>query len=214
MDEQNFKETVAKNIAAYRKALNLTQAELAQKLNYSDKAVSKWERAEGLPDAYVLKQIADIYGVTLDELARNHGNKKIRRPRKFFQKKIIVPLLSVCLVWVIATNVFAIMFMAGIHSAWIAFLVAVPVSLIVFLVFSILWWRPLLTFFFVSGLVWSIAAILYILITVEYNYLFFIIAVPLQILEILWSILRKPPSKKTKIQAPLKKPEPESEKPE
>jgi transcriptional regulator with XRE-family HTH domain len=196
MDEQRLKETAAKNIAAYRRAMNWTQAELAEKLNYSDKAVSKWERAENLPDVFTLKRLSELFGVTLDELCRDHGNRKIRRPRKFFQKKIIIPLLSAVIVWVIATNAFAFLMMGGIARPWLAFIAAVPVTCIVFVVFSAIWWRPLLTFIFVSGILWTIAGLLYLTIQIEYNYLFFIIAAPLQVLEVLWAILRKPPSQR------------------
>ena len=57
-DDQTLRRTKAKNIAAYRKAHKDTQLDLARKLNYSDKSVSKWERGEGLPDVYILAQIA------------------------------------------------------------------------------------------------------------------------------------------------------------
>ena len=63
-DEQTLRRTTAKNIAAYRKAHKDTQLDLARKLNYSDKSVSKWERGEGLPDVYILAQIAQLYGPT------------------------------------------------------------------------------------------------------------------------------------------------------
>ncbi len=210
MDEQSLKENLAKNIAAYRKATGLTQAELADKLSYSDKAVSKWERGESFPDIFTLQSLAELFGIPLDELTRNHGNRKIRRPRKVFQKKIIVPLLSVGVVWLVATNIFAFLMMFGVPRAWLAFVAAAPASLIVLLVFSAIWWKPLLTFIFVSGIVWSIAALLYILVRVNYNYMFFIIAVPLQVMEILWAILRKPQSNRK----PAKSKEPAPAKPD
>ena len=65
---ENIKQIVAKNIADLRRASGLTQMEFAEKLNYSDKAVSKWERGDSLPDVAVLKQIADLFQVTLDYL--------------------------------------------------------------------------------------------------------------------------------------------------
>ena len=67
-DEATLRKTVAKNIAAYRKAHHDTQLDLATKLNYSDKSVSKWERGESLPDVYILSQIADLYGVSVSAL--------------------------------------------------------------------------------------------------------------------------------------------------
>ena len=70
----DLKNILAENLIKYRKAANLTQAELAEKINYSDKAVSKWERAAGMPDVDVLKQIADLFG--------GRYAQKDRRPRK------------------------------------------------------------------------------------------------------------------------------------
>ena len=64
----DIRQNLASNIALHRKALKLTQAELAEKLNYSDKAVSKWERGEAVPELTVLKQIADFFNVTIDYL--------------------------------------------------------------------------------------------------------------------------------------------------
>lgn len=66
MDE--LKSIVAENLKALRTSAGLTQGELANRLNYSDKAVSKWERGESLPDVQVLKQLADMYGVGVDYL--------------------------------------------------------------------------------------------------------------------------------------------------
>ena len=70
-----LKVTIANNIANLRKLNGITQSDLAQKLNYSDKAVSKWERGESLPDICVLKQIADSFGVTVDYLLDEHAEK-------------------------------------------------------------------------------------------------------------------------------------------
>ena len=65
---ERIKQSVAKNITDLRRSMGMTQLELAEKLNYSDKAVSKWERGDSIPDVAVLKQISDLFGVTLDYL--------------------------------------------------------------------------------------------------------------------------------------------------
>ena len=70
----DIKQIIAKNISALRQDKELTQIELAEKLNYSDKAVSKWERGESLPDIGVLTQIADLFEVPLDYLVRREHN--------------------------------------------------------------------------------------------------------------------------------------------
>ncbi|MDD6251820.1 MAG: helix-turn-helix transcriptional regulator, partial [Oscillospiraceae bacterium] len=69
---ENIKAIVAKNITQLRLAKGMTQLELAEILNYSDKAVSKWERGDSIPDITVLTKIADMFGVTLDYLVRPH----------------------------------------------------------------------------------------------------------------------------------------------
>lgn len=65
---EDLKKVIADNIIFYRKEKGYTQLELAEKLNYSDKAVSKWERAESLPDVITLNEIASMLDVTLNDL--------------------------------------------------------------------------------------------------------------------------------------------------
>lgn len=72
MDAGELKLTAASNLINLRKKAGMTQAELGARINYSDKTVSKWERAEAVPDAYVLKQLSEIYGVTVDYLLSSH----------------------------------------------------------------------------------------------------------------------------------------------
>ena len=73
---EDLKENFAKNLITLRKELKLTQAELAERINYSDKAISKWERGESVPDITVLKGIADLFGVTVDFLITEHVEGK------------------------------------------------------------------------------------------------------------------------------------------
>ena len=58
MDELIIKQNFARNLLAYRKARGLTQSQLAEKLNYSDKSISKWERGDVLPDIVTISMIA------------------------------------------------------------------------------------------------------------------------------------------------------------
>ena len=74
---EDLKRNIAKNIAFLRTSEHMTQAELAERLNYSDKAISKWERAESIPDIYILKRLADMFGVTVDWLIKDNGEHPI-----------------------------------------------------------------------------------------------------------------------------------------
>lgn len=63
---ENVKEIIARNLTELRKSHKMTQSALAEKLNYSDKAISRWEHAETLPDIETLCRICDIYGVKFE----------------------------------------------------------------------------------------------------------------------------------------------------
>lgn len=197
IDERELKTTIASNIIGYRKALNLTQAELAEKLNYSDKAISKWERAEAMPDIYILKQLAELFGISLDELTQKpKGKVKSNTMSGFVHKKIIIPLLSALLVWVIATILFSLSVFKGVlEFPHIIFIYALPLTFIVLFVFTMIWSKPLVRFWMVSGIIWTIALSLFFTFNVDNRYLFFIVAAPCQLIAILWLIMRSPKRK-------------------
>ena len=68
MDGEKLKQQIGSNIAAYRKRAGMTQVGLAEKLNHSDKAVSKWERGESMPDVTTLIQLAEQFDITVNDL--------------------------------------------------------------------------------------------------------------------------------------------------
>ena len=77
--------TIGKFITALRKASGMTQRDLAERLGVSDKSVSRWERDEGAPDLSLIPVLAEIFGVTCDELLggsavpRRSGRRSARR---------------------------------------------------------------------------------------------------------------------------------------
>lgn len=187
----NLNEIVSKNICEYRKACNLTQNELAQKLNFSDKSISKWERGESLPDLSVLVNMCEIFGITLNDIIC----EKIKKPKQKlfnFRNKFVVSLLSSGLVWLVATIVFVLLsIFSDIDRLWLSFIYAVPASLIVFVVFSCLWAPKWVKFTFISSLIWT--SIVSICLTFgSYLWELLYIAIPLQILICLWFMLKKP----------------------
>ena len=105
MNEQMIKETIAKNIVTYRKHCNLTQAQLAEKINYSDKAVSKWERGEGVPDTMVMIKLCEIFGVTLNDLISEGKKEPVKHSNR---NRVIVSILSALLVWLVAVIAFVL----------------------------------------------------------------------------------------------------------
>ena len=183
----DIKLITAENIARLRSASGMTQAELAQILNYSDKAVSKWERGESLPDVAVLKQISDLFGVTLDYLVNEHKNVEITSPpeNKWMSRNhLIITALSILCVWFIATVIFVSGFGAGLNM-WLAFIAAIPVSMIVLLVLNSIWGKVRFNLVIISCLIWSLLITIY-LILIKYNFwVIFCTGIPLQIAAIL-----------------------------
>ena len=159
---EDIKLIIAKNITALRQGAKLTQIELAERLNYSDKAVSKWERAESIPDITVLKTIADMFQVPLDYLVRENPELPVleeepdQTPVRKRNHKVITAL-SILLVWFVAAVVFVILDMIGLDT-WLhlfAFAYAIPVSMIVWLVMNSIWFTRRRNYLIISLLMWT-----------------------------------------------------------
>lgn len=195
MDELNIKQNIAKNIAALRTRDRLTQAELAEKLNYSDKAVSKWERGDSIPDVLVLYELAELFSVTVDYFLHEHTEDE-RKPKLEASKnrlRLVITLTSCLSTYFIATLVYFILLTlkpdAG--GLWRVFVVPLPVVSILSIVFSSIWVRGKLSLFIsVSALIWSITLVAFVftLGTIKAWFLF-VIAVPLQVIVFFWMSL-------------------------
>lgn len=186
MQEDALRGVIARNIAFFRKQGGHTQAELAEKLNYSDKSVSKWERAEGVPDIFVLTQIAELYQVTVNDLISQE------EPRLPFRKpKVLILLLSLGLVWLAATVLFfALMLLCqDLPSKWLCFLYAVPVSGIILTVFTCMWWQLWKRCVAVGVIIWGMAVCIHVTLNLPGSYLIYIVAGVVQLLFILWFLL-------------------------
>ena len=198
--EEELKQTITKNIIHYRKLNGLTQESLANKLNYSAKAISKWERGESLPDLYILLQLSEIFGITINDLI---SKDKVEPKINLLRIRYLIAILSFGLTWLIATISFIILKIAApsLEKSWLAFIYAIPVSVIVLLVFSCIYKRNLYTALFSSILAWSTTLSFCLTFSFNNNWLLFIIMVPLQLLIILWFIFKyfKQKSKKRSI---------------
>lgn len=180
---EQLNEIFSKNIIRLRTAHHLTQFELGEKLNYSDKAISRWERGEAIPDARVLVQLSEIFGVTVDDLLKNSEVKstKVLSDKQNRDNRKTISSISFLGVWTLAILIFVILYLCNI-TYWMVFAYALPVSLIVALVFSSIWWGKKSNFVFVSLLAWSIILCLY-LTFLRFNWwVLFIIGIPTQLL--------------------------------
>ena len=196
----DLKLIIAKNIAELRKEAQMTQFELAEKLNYSDKAVSKWERGESVPDISVLKEIADMFSVTVDFLLEEEHSKKrsfTNNLRIKMKNHSFIMGMSLVLVWLVALCVFVVLDMFREYTAsreWLVFMYAVPVTMIVWLVLNSVWFNKRRNFFIVSLLMWTTLASVFVSLIVlsGINVRFLLLlGVPAQVIIILWSRIKK-----------------------
>lgn len=194
---EDLKPIIAKNIIRLRQNAGLTQIELAEKLNYSDKAVSKWERAESMPDITVLKAIADLFLVPLDYLVQEEPKLPEPEPAPVRIDKAhnhrVITTLSILLVWFVATLTYVMMdvIVADLKIHWLVFLYAVPVSMIVWLVFNSIWFNTRRNYFIISALTWStlISAVLTLLMCSIQAWQLLLLGIPGQIIIFIWSRL-------------------------
>jgi transcriptional regulator with XRE-family HTH domain len=197
---KDLKPIIAKNITTLRQNAKMTQSERAQRLNYSDKAVSKWERAESVPDVTVLQAIADLFGVNLEYLlAEDHAQtaepeQQAPMAVKHRHSRPVIITLCVLLVWFLALLAYVVMDAIPplIELQWLAFVYAVPVSMIVWLVLNSVWLNKKWNYLIISLLMWSVLA------GVVITFLGFgmniwkvlLLGIPGQIAIILWSRIR------------------------
>ena len=187
-----IKSIVARNLAELRKDEELTQGALAKMLNYSDKAVSKWECGDSLPDLETLMTLAKFYGVTLDYLVTENPEKREKKGKdnadvRLMWNRIILSSIIVVSVFLIATIVFVYENIRGSQIfSWRAFLWSFPLSSLTLLLFMRRWKTenliPLVTR---SILVWSLVTCVYLQIAIYSFWYVFLVGIPIQILIVL-----------------------------
>lgn len=218
MGDEKLRMQIGANIVSYRKRYGLTQARLAEKLNYSDKAVSKWERGESVPDVMTLVQLAELFDVTVNdliqdpnELPANPGRMErvmgaaVEKTLKRKANKSIILMLSSVLVWFVALLAFVVLSMLDVPRSWLAFFYAVPADAVVMLSLRSAWkdfrWNRALISVIMWGSLASIFTSLMVLIDVSLwtkLWRMFLLGIPGQAAILLWfEIYRKPRKEKT-----------------
>lgn len=202
MDSEKLKSQIGSNIAMLRKQQGLTQAELAEKLNYSDKAISKWERGESIPDVLTLMVLAEQFDTDVNALLTdpnalpdnptNLEKAMVQVSEKALRRKPnknIILALSTTLVWFVALLFFVVISSFGIPYSWLAFFYAVPITAIVLLSLRSAWrdfrWNKGL----ISAIVWGSLMSIHVslLVFIGHNvWKVFLLGIPGQIAIFLW----------------------------
>ncbi len=203
MVDENVKYRIGANISAYRKRDGLTQANLAEKLNYSDKAVSKWERGESIPDVLTLMQMAELFGININDLVcdpnalpANSDSRLEKAMTQVSEKALkrkadkgIILWLSSILVWFVSLLIFVIVSSFDIPKSWIAFFYAIPANAIVLLSLRSAWhdfrWNRAL----ISTIMWGSLLCLHITLLIFFGWnvwKIYLLGIPGQAAILLW----------------------------
>lgn len=215
MDAEQLKNQIGSNIASYRKRCGLTQAGLAERINYSDKAVSKWERGESIPDVITLVLLAEQFETTVSELVadpnvlpgENPGNLEkamtqvSEKALKRKANKNIILGLSSLLVWFVALLAFVVLSSFDFMERYscLLFFYAIPANAIVALSLRSAWrdfrWNKIL----ISVIVWGSLLSLHVSILVFFHFNFwklYLLGIPGQAAIFLWFRMYRPVKEK------------------
>ena len=198
MDLAELKLVSASNIIRLRTAAGMTQAELGARLNYSDKSVSKWERGEAIPDAWVLTRLAEIFDVSVDYLLSSHSawvppDQAEPEPQYSFG---VITAVAVLAVWTMALTGFVVLWLVGIIW-WPMFAAALTASLLAWLILLIVFKRYKPLRYVIAAFVASVLVLIYVLtLPLGNNWQLFLILAPAEALVFLGFHVRKKPRKR------------------
>ncbi len=166
---------LAENIAYYRKKLNLTQLELAEKLNYSDKSVSKWERAEGIPDVFVLKELSVFFGVSIDTLL-----SKRKKPFSLFRNKYLLAYFYAFIFVVIGITTYGVLNLLHIeYDNWKIIIYSLVFASLTLLIFHLVWQRLIEIYIYLTLFVWLLSLSITLMMMQPDNHWVYIITAPI-----------------------------------
>ena len=188
MTQEEIKLNFSENLIKLRKSNNLTQLQLAEKLNYSDKAVSKWEVGSVLPDVETLCNISDFFGITVNDLIYK---KKEKFSARLLKNHLFITLLSFGLVWFLSSIIYFILEEGtSLIRPWLTFIIAIPISFIVLVVFTSLWFKRIWQLLSITGLFWGLLLTIYLCIYRFDLWFIFVIGIVGQVLIVLWGLYK------------------------
>ena len=138
MQENEIRANFARNVKELRTSKKLNQIQLGEKLSYSSKAVSKWENGDVMPDIITLKMIADFFQISVDDLISDNNVVKLSHKKR---NRLLITISSFILTYLVAAIVYFILALCELGWAWMSFIVAIPTSAVVLIVFSALWYK-------------------------------------------------------------------------
>ena len=190
---ENIKEIIAANLASLRKSKRWTQQELAEKIAYSDKAVSRWEHAETLPDIETLCKLCELYGVKFEYLLQKEQpkNNNPYLEKNSLLPKMLIMFIAICSVWIGAFFIHMSINTALGKNPWQLFVWAIPISALVCQLYNALYFgNRILTCVMLSLFNWMALLAFYLQFLSLNLWMLFILGVPIQAVIVLMTLLK------------------------
>lgn len=189
MTQEQIKTNFSQNLIKLRKEKNLTQLQLAEKLNYSDKAVSKWEVGSVLPDVETLTHISEFFGITVNDLIYTKKKSVIR---EFHKTHLFLTLLISASIWFVATILYFVLDnVTSLNRCYLTFIYTIPVNSILLMIFSAIWFKKLYVFLSASAFLWGCIVSIFLSISNFQLWFIFIVGIVGQIVIMLAMFLSK-----------------------
>ena len=192
----NISKIVAENLISLRKKHNLTQMDLAKKLQYSDNTISRWEHAEITPSIETLQKIAELYEVPIEFLLKKNINENLKKEDRLEKiNKLSTMLLMVSVVWFVAVIVFIYGKIFFDKNMWQLFIWSIPISCLILLPFNDVWGKYVYKFTIFSVFTWTLILSIFLQWYQYQLWLIFFAGIPVQCSLVIWSFI-KPKKKK------------------
>lgn len=189
---KTIKELVPQNLVALRKQKNLTQIELAEKINYSDKAISRWEKGEVMPNYEILEQLAEIYQVPFTYFFEEHeleSNKAISQKETNIYIAAILSMILV--VWTVVVVAFFIIKNLTNVYYFMLFVWAAPLTILAIKFGLARWFKDRFYIITSSLLFWTTLLAIYFQLFKLNLWSIFLLGIPVQLTIILIDFIKK-----------------------
>ncbi len=178
---ENVKAIVSQNLIRLRKEKNLTQAELAKLINYSDKAISRWETGDVVPDLETIYALSEVFGVPVSEITEKQSEEKeTKENAPSLSQKILSQIFLVCEIWFIIGAIFVYLKISRQTNLWQIFVWGVPATALMLWFFNRKEPLNVLLFIYASIFVWSFITCVYLHLLDSNPWYIFFLGLPLQ----------------------------------
>ena len=177
---ENLREIIATNIINLRKAKNWTQVELARRINFSDKAVSRWEKGEVMPDIETIQRLSEVFDVPMTAIIEKQKNQQQETKTKPTKQEVLSQIFLVCEIWTILSVAYAYLNISSGLNVWKIFLWGVPATVLLLYIVNLRHKHNVSSFVYGTIFIWTFTACLFIQMFHLHAWFFFILGIPIQ----------------------------------